>query len=1016
MHEDQESSIWCWIHDLPEVQHVHKRSNGRKFYANNMFIHGPMEPPTADDFSPDTVHQIAEGGTSDIPLTFRNIQKAFPESVHEKEDDCSTRGEMAHDEQVLLESHYGFLGRKIIQVPEIVLSLPRQNPEIDDPNCVHASYKQPIATETLNPIAEKVTDTEPTPSKPPKGRGLFEHTQPVQNITNLLLWSGGRMSIADAIFVWNMLKQARRLERHCGDIPAAVELDFEKDEGYESDIAAQMCHKPIGRNHSEPGDCKLLRVDVLDQKEVLPSGPQNDEQLVEVEVSTEECITGGEIKNIPKSYPSLETPEDEVRRLTMTNAAWRLIEWMKGGTTEDVISLNFGPSFVSPTTRRNTIDFHQRLQEQLLGRAQNLFHESGNYMTPSYDLFIGSAHIPDIVPSRDVRKSKGPNRVGLTKPLAHRHDPTAMLPDSFVPNSSVSSLRLSHSLPYSPYAKKSFFDQINQSSPFNNHSQEYSPTTCEHPQNQEALYTDCYQNRGMEYAGNPNGNPGQGSWLNLSSEDDDDNDLTQRSSKSRLTREHTISSQEHQPRHGSLHSSPALDGLENAILQRSAGIGRSAAAAEQRVKMFAVNSTPAIGANGPDVSPGVSDPGRVGGKGDAVCTEVRALEVNSPRNEVIKISDAIRGRIEAIERKQRVVEPAPAVQPFSEDENKRERNPYFPIMAPYPARKEQKREESGSLQLVLSSDGVKKWNNNHTSGRTSTVSVDTKLKKSSTRKNIISKESLDDDFSVKPLYQGPGYVNRFVGEGTNPQQSVAYYLACKELAHQTALSSTHEPEDFTRVIDGGDELTRVPANTPNSTRGRIKTSSSSASFPVEDNARERLPTRGREQTKNERFMDGRSKAMEILGYGEDIATRRTLVDIEYTSVALPVPKRPAYLETKVDAVIVSPHLTVAGYGSISSLSLSTESTSSSSALGGDLDTFSSEDPSNAGVVTSLARVSLDSMRTALSYPAQSLTTGYQQQAPMSFTPSPATIITPNSTIFDNCKNILRKCLGRSRQV
>lgn len=209
----------------------------------------------------------------------------------------------------------------------------------------------------------------------------------------------------------------------------------------------------------------------------------------------------------------------------------------------------------------------------------------------------------------------------------------------------------------------------------------------------------------------------------------------------------------------------------------------------------------------------------------------------------------------------------------------------------------------------------------------------------------------------------------------------------------------------------------MPGKIPNSTRGRINTSSSLASYlPVEDNACDKLPTRGREQTKDERFMDGRSKAMEVLGYGRDIATRRALVDIGYTSVALPVSKRPAYLETKVDTVIVSPQLTVAGYGSISLPSSSTESAGSSSTLGSDLDTATSEGSNNAGAITTPARVSLDSIRTALCYPAQSLTTGYQQQAPMSFTPSPATIVTPNPTIFDNCKNIFRKCLGRSRQV
>lgn len=809
MHEDQESSICCWIRNLPEVQHVHKRSSGRKFYANNTFIHGPMEPPTVDVFSSDIVHKIAEGGASDIPLTFGNIQKAFPESVYERKDDCSTRGEMAHDEQVLLESHYGYLGRTIIQVPEIVVSLPRENPEIDDPNHVHASCEQPRVAERLSPIAETVPDTEPTPSKPHKGRGLFEHTQPVQNITNLLLWSDGRMSITDAIFVWNMLKQARRLERHCGDIPAAVELDFEKDEGYESDITAPMCHKPIKRNYSEPVDCNLLRVDVLDQKEVSPSGPQKDEQPVEREVSTEECITGREIKNILKNYSSLETPENDVRRLTMTNAAWRLIEWMKGGTTEDVISLNFGPSFISPTTRRNTIDFHQRLQEQLLCRTQNLFHESEHYIIPSYDLFIGSAHIADIVPSSDARKSKGPNKVGLTTPLARRYDPTAMLTDSFVSHSSVSPLRLSRSLPYSPYAKASLLDQINQSSPLNNHSQEYSPTTCEHPQDQEALYANYCQNSGMECADNPNNDSGQGSWLNLSSEDDDDNGLMQHSSKRRLAREHTISRQEHSPRHVSSHSSAAFGGLENAILQRSPGIGRSVAAAEQRVKMFAMSSTPAINANGSDISQVVSDPGRVGGEKDAVCTEVRAPEVNSPRNEVRRISNALRSRIEAIERKQRVVEPPLAVQSFSDIENIRERNPYIPIMAPSTARKEEKKEERGSLQLVPIPDGMKKWNNDHTSsGMTGTIFVDTKLEKNSSANNMISKESLDDGFPARPLCRDPGYVNRFVGEGTNPQQSVAYYLACKELAHQAALRSIREPEDFTSVFDGGEELTR----------------------------------------------------------------------------------------------------------------------------------------------------------------------------------------------------------------
>ncbi|KAH0603900.1 uncharacterized protein H6S33_007559 [Morchella sextelata] len=1037
MHEDQESSIWCWIHDLPEVQHVHKRSSGRKFYANNMFIHGPVEPPTVDGFSLDIIHQIAERGASDIPLTFSNIQKAFPGSVHEGKDDCSTRGEMAHDEQVLLESHYGYLGRTIIQVPEIVLSLPRENPGVDDLNRIHVSCEEPKVKGTLDAIAEKVADAEPTPSKPPKRRGLFEHTQPVQNITNLLQWSDGRLNITDAIFVWNMLKQARRLERHCGDIPAAVELDFEKDEGYESDIAAQMCHKPFKRNHSDPGDRDLLRVDVLDQKKGSPSSSQNDERPVEIEVSTEECITGGEIKNIPKNYPSLETPEDEIRRLTMTNAAWKLIEWMKGGTTEDVISLNFGPSFVSPTTRRNTIDFHQRLQEQLLGRTQNLFHESGNYIIPSYDIFIGSAHIPDIVPSRGVRKSKDSNKVGLTTPLAHRHAPTAMLTDSSVSHSSASPLRLSHSLPYSPYAKTSFFDQINQSSPFNNHSQEYVPTACKHPQDHQPPYADCHQNSGMENADDSSNNSGQGSWLNLSSEDDDEDGLTQRSAKSRrspLAREHTILAQELQPQHGSTHYSPALDGLENAILQRSPGIGRSAAAAEQRVKMFSVNRAPAMNTNSSDGSQGASHPGRAGWKKDGVYREFRALEVNSPRNEVKRISDAMRSRIEAIERKQRVVEPPDTVQPFSEDENIREKNPSFPIMEPSPAGKQEMKEERGSLQLVPFSNGMKKWNNDRTSSaRTVTVSVDTRLEENSALKNIISKKSLDDGFPVRPLYQKPGYVDRFVGEGTNPQQSVAYFLACKQLAHQTALSSTQESGDSTRIFNGGDEVARgkeisgfsissvdcdsslVLGNTPNSSRGRINTSSSSTSFLSEDNARDTVPTRGREQTKDERFMDGRSKAMEVLGYGGDIAIRRTLVDLEYTSVALPVSKRPAYLETKVDAVIVSPYLTVAGYGSISFPSLSTESTDSSSTLGSNLDATTSEDPNYVGVITPPPRASLDSMRTALSYTAQSVTTGYQQQAPMSFTPFPATIITPNPTIFDNCKNIFRKCLGRNRQ-
>ncbi|KAI5839923.1 hypothetical protein DFP73DRAFT_598177 [Morchella snyderi] len=1032
MYQDQESSIWSWVHDLPEVQHVHKRSSGRKFYANNMFIHGPAEPPTVDDFSSDIFHPILARGASDLPLTFCNIQKAFPGPVHEARDDYSTKGEMAHDDQVLLQSHYGYLGRTIIQVPEIVLSLPRENPEIDDPNHVDASCEQSQAAETLSPIIKTVADTEPTPSKPPKGRSLFEHTQPVQNITNLLLWSDGRMSVTDAIFVWNMLKQARRLERHCGDIPAAVELDFGRDEGYESDIAAQMCHKPIKGIHSDQEDRNLLHVAMLEEKKVSQNSPQKDEGPVEIEASTEECVTDGEIKNISKNYPSLGTPEDEIRRLTMTNAAWRLIEWMKCGATEDVISLNFGPSFVSPTTRRNTIDFHQRLQEELLNRTQNLFHETGNYITPSYDLFIGSAHLPDIVPNRDVRKSKSSNKVALTTPLAHRHDPT-MLTDSFVPYSGASQLRLSHSLPYSPYAKTSLFDQVGQYPPFNNHSQEYSTTTCQHHEDQGTLYADCYQGSGMENVDDPSSNIGQGSWLNLSSEEDGDDGLTQRRSKSRhssLNRKHPISTQVFQSEHSPTPSFPVLGGLGDAILQRSPGIGRSAAAAEHRVKMFAVSSAPEMNVNGPDGSQGMPDQWRVRWDKDAVLSEARALEVDSLGNQARGISDAMRSRIEVIERKQHV-EPPDGFQTFLKDEKMREKTPSLPVMTPSPVKNEEKKEEHGSLPLASFSTDVREWNNHTSPAMSTTASLDVRLEKDSTLKSATSKESLDKGYSVRSPYPESGYVDRFVGKGTNPQQSVAYYLACKELTYQTALRSIQEPEDFTtKTSNGGDEAIRrkdirdvsissveydsslsnapLPFPTP---RGYISAASSSTSLlPADDSARNKVATRGREHIKDERFMDGRSKAMEVLGCASDIAIRRALVDIEYTNVALPVSKSPAYLEDRVDGVTLSPEQTINGYGSISFLSLSTESTGTSSGAGNDRDTTTLEHANSAGMIMPSPRISM-----ALSYKAQPLTAGYQQQAPMSFTPSPATSMAPNQTTFNNCRNIFRKCLGRSRQ-
>lgn len=157
-------------------------------------------------------------------------------------------------------------------------------------------------------------------------------------------------------------------------------------------------------------------------------------------------------------------------------------------------------------------------------------------------------------------------------------------------------------------------------------------------------------------------------------------------------------------------------------------------------------------------------------------------------------------------------------------------------------------------------------------------------------------------------------------------------------------------------------------------------------------------------------MDGRSKAMEVLGFAGDITSRRALVDIEYTNVTLPVSKSPTYLKDKVDGVTLSPEQTINDYGSISFLSLSTESTGTSSGSGNDRDTTTLEHANSAGMIMPSPRISM-----ALSYKAQPSTAGYQKQAPMSFTPSPATSMAPNQTTFNNCKNIFRKCLGRSKQ-